>query len=53
MARNRHPDKEIEEAVTYAEACGWQVVPVKKGHAWGRLYCHHHDRDSTQLTRSS
>ena len=50
MARNRHPDKEIEEAVTYAEASGWQVVPVKKGHAWGRLYCHQHDRDGCMVS---
>jgi hypothetical protein len=36
MARSRHPDKEIEEAVAYAEQAGWRVVPVK-GHAWASI----------------
>ena len=44
MARNRHPDKEIEDAVAYAEQSGWRVVAVK-GHAWGRLYCAQADRE--------
>lgn len=44
MARNRHPNKEIENAVRYAEQRGWTVRP-SSGHAWGRLYCAHHDRD--------
>lgn len=49
MARSRHPDKEIEQAVAYAEALGWTVMPVK-GHAWGRLYCAHHDRDGCMVS---
>lgn len=49
MARSRHPDKEIEEAVSYAEALGWSVVPVS-GHAWGRLYCAHNDRDGCKVS---
>jgi len=38
MARPRHPKKEIEDAVTYAEVRGW-VVEISNGHAWGKLYC--------------
>src|SRR5881227_3578283 len=38
MARPRHPNKEIEAAVRYAEARGWTLTPAK-GHAWGRLRC--------------
>ena len=49
MPRNRHPDKEIEEAVAYAEALGWTVKSVS-GHAWGRLYCAHHDRDGCKVS---
>jgi hypothetical protein len=49
MARTRHPDKEIEDAVSYAEAIGWKVVPIK-GHGWGRLYCAHHDRDGCKVS---
>ncbi len=49
MVRKRHPDKEIEDAVSYAEELGWSVKPVK-GHAWGRLYCAHHDRDGCKIS---
>ncbi|MEX2473805.1 hypothetical protein [Marinobacter sp.] len=44
MKRSRHSKKEIEEALTYAEAHGWRVVP-STGHAWGRLYCPHNDSE--------
>ncbi|WP_103704014.1 hypothetical protein [Paraburkholderia eburnea] len=38
--RRSHPKKEIEAALTYAEAKGWLVRPGKgNGHAWGRMYC--------------
>ena len=43
-ARPRHPSKEIEAAVRYAEAKGWTCVPAR-GHAWARLYCPHLDCD--------
>lgn len=46
MSRPRHPKKEVEDAVEYAEAEGWTYR--KQGH-WGRLYCPHHDRDGCQL----
>lgn len=42
MARPRHPNKEVEEAIQYAESLGWTVR--MQGH-WGRLYCAHADRD--------
>lgn len=38
MSRPRHPDKEIEKAVRYAESLGWRVE-ISRGHAWGRLFC--------------
>jgi hypothetical protein len=46
MSRSRHPDKEVEEAVAYAEARGWSLR--KQGH-WGRLYCAKCDRDGCQI----
>ena len=46
MARPRHPDKEVEDAVSYAESLGWRVR--MQGH-WGRLYCPHADRDGCQV----
>jgi hypothetical protein len=42
--RPKHPSKEIEAAVACAEEQGWSWFKVK-GHAWGKLYCAHHDRD--------
>ena len=38
MTRPRHPDKNIEAAVSYAESLRWRVE-ISEGHAWGRLYC--------------
>ena len=38
--RSRHPNKEIEAAVQYAEANGWTCT-VPGGHAWGILWCTH------------
>ena len=49
MAKTRHPDKEIEDAVAHAEQAGWRVVAVK-GHAWGRLYCQHADREGCMIS---
>jgi hypothetical protein len=41
-----HPKKEIEAALTYAEACGWRVEPKKgNGHAWGKMLCPYNDAD--------
>ena len=46
MTRTRHPNKEIEAAVAYAESKGWTLR--KMGH-WGRLFCAHADRDGCQI----
>lgn len=42
--RKKHPDKEIEATIRYAETQGWQVVECS-GHAWGMLRCPHHDQE--------
>lgn len=46
MSRPRHPDKDVEEAVRYAEERGWTVR--MQGH-WGRLYCAQADREGCQF----
>jgi hypothetical protein len=46
MPRARHPSKEVESAVAYGEALGWNVR--MQGH-WGRLYCPKADRDGCQV----
>ncbi|MGB8634275.1 MAG: hypothetical protein WCD36_03245 [Rhodanobacteraceae bacterium] len=38
MRRKRHPDKEVESALRYAEARGWRIE-IGGGHAWGKMYC--------------
>lgn len=43
MARRKHPVKEIEAALCYAESQGWRV---KQGgsHCWGKLLCPWNDK---------
>ncbi|MEY2659614.1 MAG: hypothetical protein RLZZ123_786 [Pseudomonadota bacterium] len=38
--RHKHPLKEVEEALRYAETHGWMVI---KGGHWGLLYCPFND----------
>ena len=38
MPRTRHPKKEIERALIYAESRGWRIE-LSDGHAWGKIYC--------------
>ncbi|WP_082491157.1 hypothetical protein [Duganella sp. Leaf126] len=44
MARNRHPNKEVEQAIRHAEHHGWRVM-VGGSHAWGKLYCPYNDSE--------
>jgi len=44
MARKRHPRKEIEAAIQYAEMQGWIVVEGR-GHCWGVLRCPWNDTE--------
>ncbi|MDH4055907.1 MAG: hypothetical protein OEW73_10135 [Gammaproteobacteria bacterium] len=44
MPRQRHPKKEIEEALAYAELAGWRI-DVGGSHAWGKMYCPYKDKD--------
>ena len=41
--QKRHPNKEIADAVAYAEARGWVIVRGG-AHAWGILRCRHGQR---------
>jgi hypothetical protein len=49
MARPRHPHKEIEGAVQYAEAHEWRFIKGK-GHGWGRLLCPFNSREGCQVS---
>lgn len=40
MKRKKHPKKEIEEAIQYAENKGWHYKQAgRSAHAWGKLFC--------------
>jgi len=45
VSRQRHPDKEVEAALAYAEVRGWQVETSRRGHAWGVMKCANNDPD--------
>lgn len=38
MFRNKHPNKEIEEALKYAEKKHWRIEN-SKGHPFAQMYC--------------
>lgn len=42
--RRRHPNKEVEKVLRYAESNGWQVFK-RDGHAWGSMRCPQNDAD--------
>jgi hypothetical protein len=39
VARKRHPKKEVEAALQYAEHHGWTVTDTASGHRWGVAVC--------------
>ena len=39
MPRARHPRKDVETALAWAEAAGWRVTPTSSGHRWGVMRC--------------
>lgn len=49
MGRASHPNKEIEEAIQYAEGNGWRAKK-SKGHCWGRLLCGQGDTTGCQMS---
>ncbi|AWH21278.1 hypothetical protein [Stenotrophomonas sp. ZAC14D2_NAIMI4_6] len=44
MPRSRHPDKDIETALRFAEERGWWLR-IGGSHAWGRIYCPYNDKE--------
>ncbi len=52
MARRpKHPDKEIDAAMVYAEQNVWIFIdPGKSAHAWGKLHCPLHTREGHKMS---
>lgn len=49
--RKKHPDKDIEKAICYAEEQGWQYKATgNSAHAWGRLLCPLHEREGCSMS---
>lgn len=49
--RNKHPNKEIEAAIKYAEDQGWRYKDSgNSAHAWGRLLCPLEDREGCSMS---
>ena len=51
MGRSKHPKKEVEDAIQYAEGQGWRSVPSEGSHShvWGTLYCPLQRRDGCKV----
>jgi len=46
MAKHLHPNKEIREALEYAESQGWQIKKSNShAHAWGTILCPYKDKN--------
>lgn len=43
--QRRHPSKEIEAAIRYAEDHGWTRALHSGGHAWGKIRCPYNDQE--------
>lgn len=49
--RKKHPSKEIEAAIIYAEGQGWRYKDSgNSAHAWGRLLCPLEDREGCSMS---
>lgn len=51
MSRNKHPNKEIEEAIQYAEENGWRYKKSgNSSHTWGKLLCPLQEREGHSIS---
>lgn len=44
MSRKKHPNKDVEKAIQYAEERGWRIDD-SGGHAWGKMFCPLNDKE--------
>jgi hypothetical protein len=50
-SRTKHPNKEMEAAIVFAEDCGWRYARVgNSAHAWGRLLCSLESREGCAMS---
>jgi len=54
MARSKHPKKEIESALNYAESQGWRIEKSSgQAHCWGTIYCTLEQREGCKMSVAS
>jgi hypothetical protein len=50
IKRSKHPNKEIEDAIKYAEENGWSYKNSgNSAHSWGKLLCPLHTREGHKM----
>ena len=51
IQRKKHPNKEIETAILFAEYQGWRYKKAgSSAHAWGRLLCPFNEREGCSMS---
>ena len=51
IVRPKHPNKDIEQAIRYAESKHWRYQPTgNSAHAWGRMLCPLATRDGHAMS---
>lgn len=51
IKRKKHPNKEIEKAIQYAEKRGWEYRESgNSSHTWGKLHCPLHTREGHHMS---
>lgn len=48
--RTRHPKKDVERVLRFAEEQGWSVVATQGGHRWGEMVCAHEGREACRYS---
>lgn len=51
IKRKKHPNKDIEASVVYAEEHGWEYRESgNSSHAWGKMFCPLHTREGHHMS---
>lgn len=48
--RAKHPKKDVEQVLRFAEENGWLVRPTASGHRWGEMTCGLAGLDSCRIS---
>jgi hypothetical protein len=51
--RAKHPKKDVEQALRFAEENGWLVRSTARGYRWGEMICGHAGPDRSRISMLS